>query len=470
MKKFLFNKANLLLLIIVFIGLLIRLYKIDQLMIFIGDQGWFYESAKNFLTGGNFPLVGITSSHTWLHQGPLWTYILMVIFLIFGFNPLIPGIFTALFSVFTILFVYKVGNDMFGKEVGLVSSFLFSLSPLVIINSRFPFDPSIIPFFAILLIYSVFKWVNKDYKYFPIAIFSLAILYNLELSTIILSGVFAIIFFWGLFKRKEWISGLVSKKIILSSLVLFVIPMLPIFIYDVFNGFKQTIIFAGWLIYHSVFFLVKKSTGGTTIGETLSFFVNQNSLLIFLPSAIISLVLLFSSWIYLLYKIISTKVRKIEDSYFLFFLFLVIPTISFILNKVPSEAYLPVFFPIYIIVISSFFTFLVRLRFMRYPIIIVIIFIGVFNSYFLISQNYLSGPHNTYKSISQVKEVSEKVISETKGNSYNIIIKGEGSQWESSKINFEYYIWWVSGKEISKDSKYIFIVEQKNGIITVRKK
>jgi hypothetical protein len=37
-------------------------------------------------------------------------------------------------------------------------------------------------------------------------------------------------------------------------------------------------------------------------------------------------------------------------------------------------------------------------------------------------------------------------------------------------MNFEYYIWWVSGKEISKDSKYIFIVEQKNGIITVRKK
>jgi len=81
------RKHHILLFFILLLAIFFRFYKLNQLMIFIGDQGWFYLSAQDMLIHHQIPLVGITSSHVWLHQGPLWTYILAVLFFFFGFNP-----------------------------------------------------------------------------------------------------------------------------------------------------------------------------------------------------------------------------------------------------------------------------------------------------------------------------------------------------------------------------------------------
>lgn len=69
-------KIIFLLIAILIIGAFLRFDRLPQLVAFIGDQGWFYLSARDVLLSGNIPLVGITSSHTWLHQGPRWTYLL----------------------------------------------------------------------------------------------------------------------------------------------------------------------------------------------------------------------------------------------------------------------------------------------------------------------------------------------------------------------------------------------------------
>src|SRR5205085_6417561 len=48
----------------------------------------FYLSARDMLTQGTVPLVGIPSSRPWLHQGPWWTYILAISLWMGNFHPL----------------------------------------------------------------------------------------------------------------------------------------------------------------------------------------------------------------------------------------------------------------------------------------------------------------------------------------------------------------------------------------------
>jgi 4-amino-4-deoxy-L-arabinose transferase-like glycosyltransferase len=71
----------------------------------------------------------------------------------------------ALFGIVTIFLVYYVGKRMFGREVGLVASGLYALSPLIISYSRSSWNPNIVPFFGILLFF--FLWdvvVNNHWK------------------------------------------------------------------------------------------------------------------------------------------------------------------------------------------------------------------------------------------------------------------------------------------------------------------
>src|SRR6185369_794671 len=81
------NKYALSLLAILFAALVIRLYYIEQSMQFIGDQGWFYISARDIVLKREIPLVGIVSSHPWLHQGAFWTYLLAPVLWLAHFNP-----------------------------------------------------------------------------------------------------------------------------------------------------------------------------------------------------------------------------------------------------------------------------------------------------------------------------------------------------------------------------------------------
>jgi 4-amino-4-deoxy-L-arabinose transferase-like glycosyltransferase len=215
-------------------------------MPFIGDQGWFYLSARDLLVHGQIPLVGIASSHTWLHQGPLWTYMLSFVLLVSKFNPISGAYLTVGFGVLTTFLMYLLGKEMFSQKVGLIAALLYSSSPLIISFDRMAFDPSLIPFFTVLYLFALVKWLKGNIYYFPLTLLLLAILYNLELATFTLTFPFILIFIYGLFKRATWIKKLLNIRIILSSVLLPSVIMLPVIIYDFSNGFKQTIVFVGW--------------------------------------------------------------------------------------------------------------------------------------------------------------------------------------------------------------------------------
>jgi len=139
---------------ILLLGSFLRLNQLDRYTSFIGDQAWFYISARDLIVNFNVPLLGITSSHTWIHQGPLWTYMLAPILLLFNFSPIGGFYLSAFIGIISILASYKLASEFFSRRLGIIFALLFATSPLVVFHSRFAYHTSPISLLVLLLFYS----------------------------------------------------------------------------------------------------------------------------------------------------------------------------------------------------------------------------------------------------------------------------------------------------------------------------
>lgn len=457
------NKTLMTLLLILSLAFFLRFINIANNMPFIGDQGWFYLSARDMLINGQIPLVGIASSHPWLHQGPLWTYMLAGVFLLLGFNPLNGAYLTIVLGVFAVLMVYIVGSEMFSKRIGLISTFLYATSPLVVIHSRTPYHTSPIPLFTLLFIYALYKWIKGNNIYFPLAILFLAVLYNLELATSTLWAVLLVVLAYGIWKKKKWVKKLFNKKTLIYSTVAFLIPMLPFLIYDFNHNFSQTLKFIIWIGYRILKFFGLPSIHGeidlTNMNSMAIFSFNFYQNLIFAVNKLVALVILIFSSIILFVNLFKRKMQEV--GFMLLALWILISVAGFFVNKTPSEAYLPILFPALIFLTAFTLDKIMGIKPFFIPMTLLIAFIAIVNSYFIISSEYSEKGLSFHNRLAIAKEI----IKQAMGRNYNIVGIGEGSQFESFTMNYEYLTWWMGHGPVKYPEKLKFtILENASGV------
>ena len=75
-------------------------------------------------------------------------------------NPVGPAIMVALFGIATVFLVFKVGKEFVSPWVGLIAASLYAVSPLVISYSRSSWNPNLVPFFSLLLLYYLWKVID----------------------------------------------------------------------------------------------------------------------------------------------------------------------------------------------------------------------------------------------------------------------------------------------------------------------
>ncbi len=93
------------LLIILLIGTFMRLYKIDQYMTFLGDEGRDVIIVRRLLVDFDPILVGPGTSIGNMYLGPLYYYMMAPALLLANFSPVGPAAMIALLGVVTIFFV-----------------------------------------------------------------------------------------------------------------------------------------------------------------------------------------------------------------------------------------------------------------------------------------------------------------------------------------------------------------------------
>lgn len=442
------NKTSLILFLVLILGFFIRVYELPNLMTFISDQGWFYISARDMLISGNIPLVGITSSHTWLHQGPIWTYILGIALFLGNFNPLVGGYLSVLIDVITIFFLFKISKELFSQEVGLVAAILYATSPLIVMFSRMPYHTSPISLFSIIFVWILFKWIKGSVMYFPLLIFVCGILYNLELATILFPIIVLLFLFYGLKNKTKW-AKIYNFRIIFLSIISFLIPMFPFLLYDFKNGFPQTIKFAGWLVLEAMGIfginIINEVPRDSWIKFFNYFFGEYYRQIVFSPNAIISLIiLLVAIFLNLLFVYKMYKNKNLKKNYYVFYICLIILMLGFVSQRTKSGAYMTMLFPYFILMIAVLTGYLTKINKKIYYLIIVCI-VPIFNIFYIFNYYYQSRNDGLRKLITE----SEFIVNDAAGKDFKLIRKNFRSNIEIDQ--YKYLVWWKGGN-LGEDS------------------
>lgn len=225
------------LVVILAVAAFCRLYKIDQYMTFLGDEGRDVIVVRRIFTELHPPLIGPGTSVGNVYLGPLYYYMMAPALFLANFSPVGPAVQIALLGVITVWFVWWVGREWFGKFAGLVAAGLYAISPTVIIYSHSSWNPNIMPFFALLSIYSIWK-VWREHKFNWLIVLGITFAFVLQSHYLGLLLAPTLLLFWILTARDLRTNRIFLKKS-LWGLLIFAVLMSPLLIFDLRHNFMN---------------------------------------------------------------------------------------------------------------------------------------------------------------------------------------------------------------------------------------
>lgn len=432
----------------------LNLYKIQDLMMFIGDFGRDYLAAAEMLATGNIPLVGIPSSVVWLHQGPLSIYFIAFSLFVGRFHPVAPALFYGMLGVASTYLVYRLGKEYFSAKVGLLSSLFYATSPLVVVSARMPYHTSAIPFFAGLFFLLLYKVLQGKTHLLFVMFFLLGLLFQLELSNGVLFFLLAIL---GLLFRQR-----IKRSEIMKGMLGFSLGILPFILYDLTHSFKQTVGFTLWVANRiRLFFGLTLSGQSTTVYApgALQTIWEQIVRLLFPAFPFFVVILLCIMLVILLRR---RKVLPLT----LVLLWITIPLFGFFIHAAPGTAYFPLVFPPIAILIGYAFYRLIREIKIVTLLFIVIIFI---NASFTIKHNYFLGTQRSSgvtvagwsyglgPSLSEQMKIVDFILSDAKRRPMQLKGGGFLSEFQTSIDNYKYLVLWKGGR-LDTTSRLVYII------------
>ena len=226
-------RKNLLLISIIAVGALMRFWRIREYLTFLGDEGRDVLVVKRMLVDGKFTLLGPITSVGSIYMGPVYYYLTAPFLYLWRYDPVGPAVMVALFSLLTIYFIYRIGKDFFNPVVGLVAAFTYSISRLAVIYGKSSWNPNVVPFFAVLLIFSALKAViEKNYKYLVLTGFCLGFLIQLHYVTLMFFPILFVLYL--LLKPK------VPLEYAILSLSAFLLAYSPFILFEIRHEFVNT--------------------------------------------------------------------------------------------------------------------------------------------------------------------------------------------------------------------------------------
>jgi 4-amino-4-deoxy-L-arabinose transferase-like glycosyltransferase len=203
-------------------------------MTFLGDEGRDVLIVMHMIVNHKFTLLGPTASVGGFFLGPIYYYFMLPFLWAFKLDPVGPAVMVALFGIATIYLVYKTGTDFFNKLAGLIAASIYAASPLVIAYSRSSWNPNIVPFFSLCLLYYLWKLVVKPGKYDAIII-GIALGIGIQLHYLFLF-LFVVVGVWYLLQIRR----IHFFRTVIKTIVGFIIGFLPFLAFEVRHGFPNT--------------------------------------------------------------------------------------------------------------------------------------------------------------------------------------------------------------------------------------
>lgn len=198
--------------------------------IFLLDQGRDYMAIKNIVVNRKPTLIGselgggMAGLNGFFH-GPFYFYLLSATFVIFNGDPYGGLLLMFIFGISTIILGFLLGKKILGTTGGIIMAFLIALSPPIIAQSRFIWNPHPSSFFILLAFYFIYLSFNKKKIYLFLGAFFTGFIYNFETAIAVPMSV--VVFFYMLF--------LLRKQLTLLFFVLagFILSYSPIILFNI---------------------------------------------------------------------------------------------------------------------------------------------------------------------------------------------------------------------------------------------
>ncbi len=208
-----------------------RLWNISSYMTFLGDEGRDAIVVKKIVELKHWPLIGPGTSIGNMYLGPLYYYLVSPGYLIFGGSPVGSSVSVGIIGVMTLALLWWISRQWFGRWAALAISLLYAISPTVIIYSRSSWNPNVMPFFALLSAYGIWKvWRLKYWRWLiPVGV-SLAFALNSHYLGLLMLPFVGL--FWVLSKPKSVVYTVVA-------LTAFLVLMSPLLFFDIKHGYQN---------------------------------------------------------------------------------------------------------------------------------------------------------------------------------------------------------------------------------------
>ncbi len=142
---------------ILLLAAFLRLFKISEYMTFLGDEGRDVLVVRHIFSEFDIPFLGPTASVGGFFLGPMYYYLMAPFLWIWRFDPTGPAVMVALFGVATVYLLYKFVSESVSDLAGLIASSMYAVSPLVIAYSRSSWNPNLVPFASLSLVYLLWR-------------------------------------------------------------------------------------------------------------------------------------------------------------------------------------------------------------------------------------------------------------------------------------------------------------------------
>ncbi len=435
MKRFKLRKESLFIILILSLGAFLRLYRIKDYIVFLGDEGRDALVVWNILHG-HLTLLGPTSSVGGFFLGPIYYYMMAPFLWLSRYDPVGPAIMVALLGLVTIYLVYRFGRELFGEVGGLIASLLYAVSPIVIIYSRSSWNPNVMPFFTLSTFYLLYKAVSrKKLVLFALTGFLYGICMQLHYIEVFVGPIIFLYVLLTDFRPKvDWLVDLVKRYFVM--LIGFLVGFSPFLAFEARHQFANSqnilrFIFnspdtgAGGQLFTNIRFVIERLFGGLLVSfPEFSMFKNFNSSLInvwLLAVYAITIVAIgYFVWLFI-------KTRKEKSSYqkYLLVLLWFVLGIGFfgLYKKSIYDYYLAFLFPVPFLLVGGLLGKVWEYKkWGKYVSLAAVIVLSAISLYF----TPIRTPGN--QQVNQMKSISDFVLSKTGGKPFNFgIITGGNS-------------------------------------------
>jgi len=147
-----------LIVLVLLVAAFLRLYKIRDTLLFLGDQGRDVLVVKRMLVDHKFTLLGPTASVGGFYLGPIYYYFMLLPLWLSRLDPVGPAVMVALVGVAGAWLIYRLASFLVGKSFALLPAFLWAVSSPLVKSQRFSWNPNVLPFFSLLFFYWAYRW------------------------------------------------------------------------------------------------------------------------------------------------------------------------------------------------------------------------------------------------------------------------------------------------------------------------